>query len=191
VHRRRRAGQVEQVLDVADALYLACPVHELVDEVGVGKLAPQLDHAVLCVDVDLALRHVCVAEDLRLDLVSERRVIGLRFRLLLQVRHLLRDPVRLRGDAVAGSRSLAARTPERCERPVSQHVTPPTPALRVHEVRDKHAEREPLEGIAYLHPSNPLAVSRIGRDNRSGRHQNVPHLTRGEARLSATAAARS
>src|SRR5207247_2653380 len=101
VHRCRRARQVQQVLHLPHALNLARLLDELVDQLGPLDLAAKLDDSVLHVDGDLALRCVGVTEDLRADLVRERRVVE-RFRLFRAVLDLLGDAVRLRGDPTTG-----------------------------------------------------------------------------------------
>jgi hypothetical protein len=75
VHLGFGAGRVEQVLDVLHALDAARLLLEVADQLGTFDLAAEDDDAVLGVDVDLALRDVGVAEDLGLDLASERRVV--------------------------------------------------------------------------------------------------------------------
>src|ERR1051325_8129855 len=85
MHLRGNARDVEEVLDVADALDLADLRLEVVDHVLGRNLAAQLDEPLLDVDVDLPLGDVRRPEDLRLDLVGQRRVV-----------HLLRLPPVLR-----------------------------------------------------------------------------------------------
>src|SRR5215211_7656134 len=69
--------RVEQVLDATDAAHLADAGLERLDELGTVDLTAEEDDTVLRVDVDPALGDVAVAEDDRLDLVHERRVVDL------------------------------------------------------------------------------------------------------------------
>src|SRR5512133_826073 len=69
------AGRMEQALDLLDTLDPAGLVDELFDQLGRVDLAAQDDLAVLRVDVDRALRHVGVAEDLGLDLLCQGDVV--------------------------------------------------------------------------------------------------------------------
>ena len=75
VHLGFGAGHVQQVLDALDALDAARLLLQVLDQLGPFDLAAEDDDAVLGVHVDLALGHVRVAEDLRLDLVGERGVV--------------------------------------------------------------------------------------------------------------------
>src|SRR3954451_12650420 len=78
--RRRGVREVEQVVDLLDLGDLARLRLERVDEIGGLDLAAQVDLAVDDVDVDLVLRPVLAAEDLRLDLAGDRdvgQVLGL------------------------------------------------------------------------------------------------------------------
>ena len=68
-------GVMEQALDLADAVDLLRPLDERVDQVLRRQLAAQLHDALLRVDADRALDLVLVAEELRLDLVLQRRVV--------------------------------------------------------------------------------------------------------------------
>jgi hypothetical protein len=92
VHLGFGAGHVQEVLDLLDALDAARLLLEVRDQLGPLDLAPEDDDAVLGVDVDLTLRDVGIAEDLGLDLAGQRRVIGIRLVLLLQVGRLLDQP---------------------------------------------------------------------------------------------------
>ena len=56
---------------------------EVADHLLLADLAAQVDLAVLGVDVDLALRDLLVTEELALDHVRERDVVGLRLRTFL------------------------------------------------------------------------------------------------------------
>ena len=69
---------VEKVLDLLDALHVPCLLLEVANQLRLLDLAAKDDDTVLGIDVDLALRHVGVAEDLGLDLARERDVVGLR-----------------------------------------------------------------------------------------------------------------
>src|SRR6266545_614727 len=102
VHRRSSSREMEQVLHVADSLHLARLPDEVLDQFRPRHLSAQLDDPVLHGDVELALRNVRVAEDLAADLVRERGVVEV-LRLFLEVLNLLRDAVRLCGDAAAGA----------------------------------------------------------------------------------------
>src|SRR5206468_12924582 len=84
------------------------PPLELGGELGPLDLAPEHDHAVLCVHDDRALRQPGVSEDLALDLLLERRVVRLRLRPLAQMQRLLLEPVRLGASA---PRLVAERAP--------------------------------------------------------------------------------
>src|SRR5262249_8600664 len=117
--RRGRARNVEQVLDLLDALDLLRPHLEVLDQLRLLDLAAEDDLAVLGVDVDAPFRDVHVAEDLRLDLERERRVVGLE-RLVQADRLLLRAADRR--NAPDGARTASA------------------PALRVEEVREQGPE---------------------------------------------------
>ena len=76
---------MQEVLHLSHALDLPRRLAERLDEALVGDLAAKIDDAVLRVDVDVALRDIGVAEELRLHLVGERRVVGLFLRALLEV----------------------------------------------------------------------------------------------------------
>src|SRR5947208_9332361 len=89
---------MQQVLARADSLDLARLSAEIFDQIRLLELAAQVDDAVLDVDVDLPLRDVGAAEDLALDLASQRYVVGLRLLLLFQVRRLFLQALSLRAD---------------------------------------------------------------------------------------------
>src|SRR5207244_1764050 len=85
---------------------------EVVDQLGLSDLSAQDDHAVLGVDVDLALGHVRVAEDLALDLVGEGGVVGLGLLLLVEMLRLLRGPVGLGRDGSTGPPEAPRERPQ-------------------------------------------------------------------------------
>src|SRR5439155_23934459 len=131
--RRLGAGQVEQVLDVANALDIPRPVHELVDQLRPVDLAAELNDPVLDVDVDPALGHVRRTEDLGLDLLGERGVVEV-LRLLVPVLHRLRHAVDPGADAAARPlRATAAAADER-EASVAELVPPPLSLARIGEI---------------------------------------------------------
>ena len=68
----------QQVLHLLDAVDAPRPLLEVADHLLLADLAAQVDLAVLGVDVDLALRDLLVPEELALDHVRERDVVGLR-----------------------------------------------------------------------------------------------------------------
>jgi hypothetical protein len=125
---------VEEVLHLADAVDFHRRLAERLDEALVRDLAAQVDDAVLCIDVDVALRDIGVAEELRLDLGRERRVVGLLLRPLLEVRGLLRHAVGLRLDGLSGAAGLAAGAAEEGEHPVASHVATTVARLRIEEI---------------------------------------------------------
>src|SRR6476661_3479709 len=73
--RRGRLREVEQVLDPLDLRYRGGLRLELVDLLGVLRLAAQPYDAVGRVDADLALCDLGGAEELRLDLARDRHVV--------------------------------------------------------------------------------------------------------------------
>src|SRR5438128_12625037 len=70
------ARRVQQVLDAEDALNVAGLGCELLRHVRLD-LAAKVDDTILRVDVDLPLRDLRVAEDLRFDLACEGHVVRL------------------------------------------------------------------------------------------------------------------
>src|SRR6266545_6869612 len=140
VHRRSSSREMEQVLHVADSLHLARLPDEVLDQFRPRHLSAQLDDPVLHVDVELALRDVRVAEDLAADLVRERGVVEV-LRLFLEVLNLLRDAVRLCGDAAAGACRLPAARAEEPSGAVDGEVSPPSAALRIEEVDEERPQR--------------------------------------------------
>src|SRR5438105_8034686 len=160
VHRRPSSWQVEEVLHVPHALDAPRPLDELLQHVRIRNLAAQLDDAVLRVDVDLPLRHVRVAEDLRLHLVRERGVVVV-LRHLLTVLDLLRHPVDAGADAAPGPLGAPARPASEAGRAIREPRAPPPALLRVAQERAEAAEDAPDEELPKLpvlgHPT-PLSL---------------------------------
>src|SRR4051794_16765789 len=149
---RLGGGCVQEALDLLDALDLARLRDEVVDQLGRVDLAAEHDLAVLGVDVDLALRHVGLAEDLGLDLASEGDVVRLGLRLLAQVRRLLLERVRLRDGAL--DRPLAVAPDEPAEA-VRSELTAAPAGVRVAEVREGGSEPAQPEGARRSGPPTP------------------------------------
>src|SRR5436190_21476782 len=127
---------MQQVLNVSDTLHLAGLAFEILDQVGLLELPAQVDDTVFDVDVDLALRHVGVAEDLGLDLARQCDVVGLRLLLLLQVSGLLLHTAGLSGGVL---RPLPA-LPSELAGLVGQDLASTPAAVRVEEIRDRGSD---------------------------------------------------
>ncbi len=157
-----KAVRVEKVLHVPDALDLPRLLLERLDHVPLVDLAPQDDHAVLGVDVDLALGDVGIAEDLRLDLVRERGVVEVLF-LLLQVHRLLRNAVGLGGHSTCQPLALALGATQEAEHPVDGHLPPPLAVLRIEEEHQRGADRAGQRGPLESHFQTSLCLALVER----------------------------
>src|SRR5215210_8444444 len=117
------------------ALDRTCLVDEVVDQLRTRDLPPQLDDAVLHVHIDLTLRDVRVAEEHRLDLRRERRVVEV-LRLLAKMRSLLADAVCGRRGAAPGPTELAPTVPGERRNPLRQLRSASAAVGGVEEERD-------------------------------------------------------
>src|SRR4051794_7046062 len=94
--RRRRAGWMDQVLDPAHTLDAPRLLSHALDVLRALHEAAQEHDAILGVDADLALRDVGAAEQLALDLLGERDVVGRLLGPPARVDGPSRDPDRVR-----------------------------------------------------------------------------------------------
>src|SRR5712691_1026277 len=134
----RRSVDMEQVLDPGHARHFQDGLLDARNLERVVHLAADGDHGGLDVDVDLTLRHVGVAEDLTLDPVPQREVVG-RAGARSQAHH----PLRKGGGSRAGPRSeLIERAPTSTEpgaRPIDELRPPGAPALWIEKVHGDRA----------------------------------------------------
>src|SRR5436305_447896 len=127
---------MQEVLDPENALDLARLTGELLREV-LLDLSAQVDDAVFGVDIDLALRHLGVAEDLGLDLARERHVVRLRLLLFGAVRRLCLQALGLGADTLRLLRALTHVFPGL----VAEDLPSPAAVVRVEEVRERGSDR--------------------------------------------------
>src|SRR4051794_12050920 len=91
MHGRWLIRRVQQVLDREDTLDLARLREQVVDHLRALELAAQRDDTARDADIDLSLRGILRAEELRLDLARERRVV-VALRLVAPVAQLRHEP---------------------------------------------------------------------------------------------------
>src|SRR6266542_1144886 len=168
--RLRLRRRVQEAFDVLHALHLARLAHELVDQLRRVDLAAQDDLAVLGVDVDLPLRDVRLAEDLRLDLACERHVVGLRLGLLAQVGRLLLERVGLRDGPADESPAVPA---ENRREPVGRDLAAALAVVGIEEVGEAGAEGDQSEAPHLSRPSR----SRVS-GSRGSRPPHAPRRAR-------------
>src|SRR5262249_50641297 len=155
MHRGVLPRQVQQALDAAHAPDFARALDERLDHRLRRHLAPQPHDPVLCVDGDLALRHVVVAEDDRLDLVRECRVVGLRLRPLVAVAERLRLADRGRRRVALHALAAPREAASARSRPVPRERTAAAAQTRIAVVRGDPADQDPAQ-----EPVRPLARHR-------------------------------
>jgi len=125
---------MEQVLDAADTGDAPYAFFELGDLGNAVNFATQDDGAVLAIDVHVAFGHVAVAEQLALDPLAERLIVG-------NVRrsgHQVHDAVR---NSICSSRRPTPQMPDAsasalhsCHQPIAQHVAAPSTTLSIQEI---------------------------------------------------------
>src|SRR6266581_3263466 len=131
---------VEEVLDLLNALNLPRALLEILDQLGLLDLAAEDDGAVLGVDIDLTLRHLGIAKDLGLDLAGERDVVGLRLLGLLAVLDLLRGTLSLGRDGSPGLLDAMRAPSKEGGNPVARKRAPAASAFGIEKVGDQGPE---------------------------------------------------
>jgi hypothetical protein len=127
---------MEQVLHAADAWDTPHALFEVGDFGDAVNFAAEDDGTVLAVDVQIALGHLPVAEQLALDPLTQGLIVGD----VRGVRHQMHDAVR---DAVRFSRrptprmlDASADAAHARRESIAQHVAAPSTAL---EIEEKHS----------------------------------------------------
>src|SRR2546425_3529914 len=140
---------MEEVLHLLDAGDFSHPGLKLLDQFGRVDLAAQEDRALLGVDTDLPLGNLGVAEEDRLDLVRERRVVRLLFGLRPQAMDdAARSSLDPRSSDACGAAELPKPAPGGRDRPVACEVAAEAASVAIEEVGDagtKQGAREERE----------------------------------------------
>src|SRR5215216_4689042 len=133
--RRRRAGEVDQVLHVSNARDLPRDGPDALDVLLSVDDPAQEYQAVLCVDADLALGHARAAIELTLHLVGERDLVQwLALTAAGGVDRTSGDPDRVRLHPPSAQRGAPFAPPHPRHRPIPRGVAPATARRAIEDV---------------------------------------------------------
>jgi hypothetical protein len=125
---------MEQILHGAHTWDTPHALFELGDVGDTTNLAAQNDRAMLAVDVHIAFGHVPIAEQLALDALAERLIVGDVRRARHQVHDAVRDAIRPRGRPTPEMLETSADPAQSGGEPIAQHVAAASTALAIEEI---------------------------------------------------------